>query len=98
MAEPVGRPVSFWAGCFVGAASAACGVAAWTVTFVALPDDDGYPVAVWTGIIVGVAVLIANTALALGRPRRPAPVGLVLGVTALILATIVFKILVVDYP
>lgn len=98
MAEPAVRPVSFWAGCLIGAAAVASGIAAWTVAFVALPDDDGYPVAVWTGIVVGMAVLIANTALAVGRSKRPAPLGLLLGVTALVLAATAFKMLIIDYP
>lgn len=98
MAEPVQRPVSFWVGCLVGGAAAACGITAWVIAFVAGPDDDGFPLAVGIGIIVGVAVLVSNTSLALGRPTRPAPLGILVGLTAVILTTVAIKILVYDYP
>lgn len=95
MAENAKRPVSFFVGCLRGGAAAACGVAAWIVAFVALPDDDGYPVAYGIGAIVGFAVFAA---FALRRPNRRATLGMLVGVAAVIVATLVFKVLVVDYP
>jgi hypothetical protein len=95
MAEPAKRPVSFWVGCLVGCAAAACGIAGWIVAFLVAPDDDGYPLAVGIGIIVGVAVLVA---LALRRPTRRASLGMLVGVTAMMLATVAIKVLVYDYP
>jgi hypothetical protein len=95
MAERARRPVSFLVGCLVGGAAAACGIAAWIVAFVVGPDDDGYPLAVGIGIIVGVTVLVA---LAARRPTRRASLGMLVGVTAMILATVAIKILVYDYP
>jgi len=95
MEEPAKRPVSFLGGCLVGCAAAACGVTVWIVVFLASPDDDGYPLAVWMGISVGVAVLVA---LAWRRPTRLASLGMLVGATAMILATVAMKILVYDYP
>lgn len=95
MAENAKRPVSFIGGCLRGGAAAACGITVWIVAFVALPDDDGYPVAYGIGAIVGLAVFAA---FALRRPNRRKSLGMLVGVAVLILATLVFKILVVDYP
>jgi len=93
MAEPARALVSFRDGCLLGLGDAACGVAAWIVVFLADADDDGYPLAVWVGISVGVAVLVA---LALRRPGLLASLGMLVGVTAMLLATVAMKILVYD--
>lgn len=95
MAENAKRPLSFFDGCLRGGAAAACGITLWTAAFVALPDDDGYPVAYGIGAIVGLAVFAA---FALRRPNRRASLGMLVGAAAVIAATAVFKVLVVDYP
>ena len=93
--ENAKRPVSLFGGCLRGGAAAACGITVWTVVFVALPDDDGFPVAYGIGVIVGMTVFAA---FALRRTNRRAYIGMLVGVAAVIVATLVFKILFVDYP
>lgn len=95
VAQNAKRPVSFYGGCLRGGVAAACGITVWIVAFVALPDDDGFPVAYGIGAFVGLAVFAA---FALRRPNRRAFLGMLVGVAAVIVATVVFKILVVDYP